>query len=411
MADFPGWTLELPAGVYYVSNTILVRTSGITIRTANTKNQPWNCAENQGGCAWIVAARNTPQAQFQGYIFAVWWPTSPTTDVPLSNVTIDHLGFNGDWQHSLGSYADGLVRSGYATAGMNAAFWDCTSCALTNSASIGALAGTSMGWLGDYANIGHNYFGNNGQVEPNGLNVAAYYQSDGLTVHRSNYANIHDNLFSDNADCALILGSGRFAAVSNNTIRQVTQRAFAAIMLDNFNDEDPGDFAGANIWNNTIDGGSNFAFDFGFNVGPHAWYPSNKISVWASAIHDNTIANTLQSINVSGAEDYGSPMYIYNNDIQRPSVPASAMAGRNFACGGEFCYPGFAVSLVNIAPDSASSVITLNLPSWAVSEVPWPAQVAGPNCSSLANETGCNGVCGCSWNSTTSTCTFAPVCY
>ena len=136
---------------------------------------------------------------------------------------------------------------------------------------------------------------------------------------------------------ALILGGGTSSIVSGNLITQSTQRAFAGLMLDNFNGGTSGDFSGTIVTGSVINC-TTLLCDFGINLGPHAWYLSpNTIG---GSVYGNTVTNGKICLNIDGAGTAAAPVVVFGNVLS--GSPSSA----EFNCGVR------PTSIYNIGPDS-----------------------------------------------------------
>jgi hypothetical protein len=142
--------------------------------------------------------------------------------------------------------------------------------------------------------------------------------SDGLTIHASDGAVVDGSRFIDNSDVGFISGGGVNAQYTNNYAGQVSQTAFAAVMLDNFNSAALGDHTGATLSGNTIECPA--GCHFGIELGPHPWYASPNIK--GGTVTGNSVHGANIEINAQGTGVAGNPTVIFNNDLG--PVPASA---------------------------------------------------------------------------------------
>ncbi|RKH07033.1 NBR1-Ig-like domain-containing protein [Corallococcus carmarthensis] len=326
----PGGTLELPAGTYGIGTLVSIN-KPFTLRTQGLAGSTTNC-EGLGNACAVLKALPTFSASTGGFIAAE----------ATSNVTFDHLVLDGNRVARLGTAAASNCASGVPGAniwGFNARMSDCASCRFTNSVSKNTLCGTALEFRGNDGTLVNNVFRSNGQNSQPGM------WADGLTIHASDRALVDRNAFIDNSDVALILGSGRQAVVTNNSITQPGQVTFAGLMLDNFNNSFPGDFTGAIVTGNTINCSSARNCHFGINLGPHPWYSGNNIL--GGSVYGNTVVSARQGINVDGAGTAAAPLLLYGNTVTSPS-PGSA----SFLCGTH------ATSALNI--NTADSVVNRN---------------------------------------------------
>lgn len=321
-----GGTFEIPAGVYGIATQVLI-SKPLTLRTRGLATSTVGCEDPSITCAILKALPTfiTPR----GFL-----AVDPTHDV-----TIDHLVLDGNRAARLGSTAATQCASGNNSYGYNSRMSDCTSCRFTFNVSKNALCGTALEFRGNDGVVTDNVFRSNGQSSAHNM------WSDGLTIHFSDRAKVTGNTLVDSSDVALILGGGRNATVTYNSISQPNQVAFAGLMLDNFNGGTPGDFTGAVVTDNLIDCSSVRNCHFGINLGPHAWYLSANII--GGDVHGNVVRSGRQGINVDGAGTAASPLVLYGNTITN-SAPGTA----TFLCGSH--------STSNLNINSADSVVNRN---------------------------------------------------
>ena len=72
-------------------------------------------------------------------------------------------------------------------------------------------------------------------VGHNGDHFTRNMWSDGVTLNQASPAVVQNNLFIDNSDINLILGSGTDSDVSGNRVFELQNGAFGGVMFDNFN--------------------------------------------------------------------------------------------------------------------------------------------------------------------------------
>jgi hypothetical protein len=322
-----GGTLELPAGTYGIATQVMIN-KPFTLRTQGLASSTAHCEDLGNACA-VLKALPSFSANVGGFLAAQ----------STQNVTFDHLVLDGNRAARLGTTAASQCASGSNFWGFNARMSDCASCRFTNNVSKNTLCGTALEFRGHDGTVVNNVFRSNGQNALTGM------WSDGLTIHFSDRATVHNNAFIDNSDVALILGGGRQAVVTNNHISQPGQVVFAGLMLDNFNNSALGDFTGAIVTGNTIDCSAARNCHFGINLGPHAWYQSANIL--GGDVHGNTVISARQGINVDGAGTAAVPLILYGNSVSNPA-PGSA----SFNCGSH------ATSALNI--NTADSVVNRN---------------------------------------------------
>lgn len=322
-----GGVLALPAGKYRVDSQIGLKKS-VTLRTQGLENSTTRCAIDGNECARLIAdpqllvyagMLNTVDAS--GKSGSIDSKTNPPNRV--DGITIDHIVLDGNRANRSGSAAytkckgagDGGFDNRY---GFNAELFG-DNLTVKYSASINALCGTALGFLGNNATIRSNTISNNGVNEPN-------LWSDGLTASYAHNSVIADNWLVDNTDVGLIVGGGRNVKVTDNRVTQVGKKAFSAMMLHSFFHNTPedrisakgwGDFTGALITGNTVDcaytdtnpGKQCF---YGFNLGDHAW-TAGTIPLWGGAITNNNIRGGVIAINLDGMGDATHPTTLSNN--------------------------------------------------------------------------------------------------
>jgi hypothetical protein len=247
-----------------------------------------------------------------------------------SDVTIEHITIDGNRSARLASTAAQHCAAGTNGPGFNARADGCTHCTLLMSATVNALCGSGFEWNGANAYIGGNL------VRGNGDHTTHNMWSDGITVTRTDHAQVVSNYFSDNSDVDLILGSNHGGVVEHNIVAHGAQDSFAGLMLDNFNGSTPGDFVDAEVSSNTIN--CNGRCDYGIQLGPHPWYASANIT--GGLVTANSVTGARMGIDADGAGTQAAPMTVTNNQVG--SVPATA----TFLCGQR---PS---ARFNVSPDS-----------------------------------------------------------
>ena len=314
-----GGTLELPAGIYRVTSELKLD-QPITLRTAGTAGVAEGCLEPWGPrCVVFRADANLSV------------PRGFLRPGNTSAVVMDHLVLDGNRAQRLGSAAAATCASGTNGAGFNASTGGCTGCSFTRGGSARALCGTGFEWRGDQATVTRSLFRENGD------NATTNMWSDGLTLLQSNGAQVTGNRFVDNSDVDFIFGGGTGATVSGNSVFHVRQRAFAGVMLDNFNGGTSGDFTGTTVTGNSINCGAQLC-DYAVELGPHPWYQSANII--GGTVSGNTINGGKFNINCEGAGTTAAPTVVTQNTFG--TVPSSAA----FQCGTRTC------TAFNISPDS-----------------------------------------------------------
>jgi hypothetical protein len=307
-----GGTLALPAGIYRLSNVVTID-HAMTLASAGATGNAASCLEYAAPpCAVLRAdATVTPSAAgTRGFV------RLGTLATRIANVTLDHVVVDGNRAARLASAAAAACAGGQNGDGINVGA-NCDSCSIVGTASARAVCGSGMEWDGDGIAVRGSVFWGNGDHATQNM------WSDGLTIHKSDSGVVDHCRFVDNSDVGLISGGGTNAAYTNNQALQLSQAAFAAIMLDNFDSAALGDHTGAQLANNLVacPGGCHF----GIEAGPHPWYASPNII--GGTITANTVVGANIEINAQGAGTASVPTVIANNTLG--ATPASAL----FQCG------------------------------------------------------------------------------
>ena len=290
--------LELAPGVYSLAAQIKL-TQAITLRTAGTSGQP-PCQLSNHGCAELKAL----PALYQpfGMIHAT-----------AAGVTVDHLVLNGNRQARGGTPAHGMCSSLKNNSyGFNGTF-SCSSCALTNSASIYALCGTGFLVTGTATSVtvADNTFAYNG------VHTVQNLWSDGLTVHDAKSSSFTGNSFIDNTDIDLIFGGCTSCKIQNNTIKHGASSAggcFAALMIQKW-PTTSGCYANVDVSNNSVDCGPNRLCGSGIYIGSESWYPETPYGTLtpgttSGSIHHNSVINTMNGLYIAA-----QGLTIYKNGV------------------------------------------------------------------------------------------------
>jgi len=142
--------------------------------------------------------------------------------------------------------------------------------------------------------------------------------SDGLTLLHAD--SIMDNgalkrqtiimgsVFEDNSDVDFVTGGARYAQIEGNQVIHSSQPSFAGIMLDNFDNSQPGDYTGATLTQNRVQCSG---CTYGINLGPHGWYMSKNII--GGNVTGNHIEGAIFLLNVDGAGTQQNPISVYDN--------------------------------------------------------------------------------------------------
>ena len=304
-----GGTLALPAGIYRLSAVVTIA-HAMTLTTANTQNAASCMDYATAPCAVFRADAQDAPSGARGF-FRVG-----TISTGVSNVTLDHVVFDGNRAARLGSNMATQCAQGNNGEGINVGS-NCANCTLSHMASVRAICGTGMEWDGDGITVKDSWFAFNGDHATQNM------WSDGLTIHKSNSGVVDACTFVDNSDVDLISGGGTNAKYTNNTVEQLQQSSFAGIMLDNFDSSALGDHTGAAVTNNLV--ACPAACHFGIELGPHPWYASPNII--GGSVSGNTVIGGYIQINAQGSGTSAQPTIITANTLG--ATPTSAA----FQCG------------------------------------------------------------------------------
>ena len=120
-------------------------------------------------------------------------------------------------------------------------------------------------------------------------------------MNQASPAVVQNNLFIDNSDINLILGSGSDSDVSGNVVFELQNGAFGGVMFDNFNGNTDGNFQGMQFHNNVID--CNGRCDFGLELGPHPWQARSFYPIESS---NNVFCDRYPSANIIGGHVFAN---------------------------------------------------------------------------------------------------------
>ena len=117
----------------------------------------------------------------------------------------------------------------------------------------------------------------------------------------------------------MIVGRCPGCSIQHNTIthsNNFSNSSFAALMLSVFRVD--GNYTGADVSYNTIDCGSQKRCGFGLYIGSDSWVENFPFTNFGGAVHDNTIRNAQQGVNIDEAyhADPQHLMKIYNNVVE-----------------------------------------------------------------------------------------------
>ena len=336
-----GGILEIPAGNYLIDKQLNI-TKPMMLRTKGTDGIAESCLGSIP-CATFVAS---PALFAPGGILALR---------STANVTIDHLVLDGNrFARTLKNQAYEQCLAGTNTYGFNAVVSKCTACSMKNSSSIRALCGTALEWWGNEAVIDNNIFSDNGD------NAIKRAWSDGLTILQSENATVINNKFIDNSDVSLIFGGGKKSRIENNLISQQKMRAFAGLMIDNFNGGTSGDFTGVTISGNTVLCAPGNCF-FGINIGPHPWYSSTNL-IGGSVSNNRVVGGTI-ALNVEGAGTPENPVMLFGNELGKPRQAVLTGCGPSFSksiYAGRFSASKDSVIKSDVEPDIRQEIHNCN---------------------------------------------------
>ncbi len=275
-------TIELKAGVYNLQTPIHINhKKDITLQTQ--------------GRALGVACLTTGAADC-----AVLKANSKFRDGPfLQSVNSERLRFEAIALDGNITERRKNLGNKWGREAFNAGIHECLDCHFQSFASVNAVFGTELEYIGDRAVFENCNFSNNGL----GLNVylAGLAWADGLTVLSSDGLKVRNSIFWNNSDVGLILGHAPNSVIENNRIENTWNFAFAGLMLDNFNNSRKGDFTNSIVQNNVIEGGAEAMVGIGIDVGPLFWYKSDFIE--GGLVQNNKINKARQGILIAGAKN------------------------------------------------------------------------------------------------------------
>lgn len=294
-----GGLVALPPGTYRLDAPVVIARSDVTLTTRGLAGTPW-CGEADPRCAKLRAS-----AGFDAD--ALLRIGSPTR---ADRVVVDHviLDGNGAARRSDAGAARAACAAG---RGRTIMAYTGDDNALVDSAVVGAMCGTAIGWsvsgVAARSRIQRNFVAHNGVDHTRATGL----WSDGLTHDLV----VEDNVFLDDTDVDLILGGATGASrIQRNTILHQEQESFAAFMLTNWSDPNDfsraqwADFRGLDVSGNTIACGSRC--EIGMVLGVLPWFYDatywTRLRTMGGRIHDNSIQTTKQGVLVAGA---GTPEY------------------------------------------------------------------------------------------------------
>ena len=310
--------LDLPKGVYKIDKALIFQ-KPLTI--------------NGAGATWIAAHNITG---VDNHHPMVTFPYTPGA------VVIDGLTLDGNFDSRKNAWFCNGTTDAYA--GGNILIDHVDNVVIKNVTTQNAVCGSGMHFWGDNATIISSTFAHNG------YNIKNQW-ADGLTLLHCSNCNITNNNFINNSDVGLVFGGGTNTLIAHNTFTQ-TSRVFAALSMDNFNNSTSGDFSGSVYRDNTINC-NGFHCDFGINLGPGAWYPSNNTI--GGTVINNKVHGAKIGILAASAGTAQGPVTVYDN-----VVTGSVAAEQEFNCG-----PKMGGDLLR----SANSVLnTAGRPDWKITD-------------------------------------------
>ncbi len=339
-----GGTLALPPGIFRVSGVVSI-TKPMTLTTAGATGDAASCLEYAAPKCAVLRADATVSpsaAATRGFL------RLGAIDATVSNVTLDHVLVDGNRAARIPSPAASACASGNNGDGINIGA-NCATCTVIGAASARALCGSGLEWDGDGITMKNSVFWGNGDHATQNM------WSDGLTIHKSDGGKVTGCAFIDNSDVGFISGGGVNASYTGNYAGQISQTAFAAIMLDNFNSPSLGDHTGAVLSGNNVScpGGCHF----GIELGPHPWYASPNIK--GGTVSGNSVVGAHIEINAQGAGVAGNPTVITGNDLG--PVPGSA-AFQCHSVSGLTPLNVSAESIVDLKGGAATGAISVPCP-------------------------------------------------
>lgn len=288
--------IELLPGRYYLDSTLnLGARSTLTLRTQGVTSGPACLSKEAKSCAVLVASTRNPGVPI-------------VKSEGAKHLALRYIALDGNIGPRRAKFGDTNWGDG---TGYNATIHHCDHCQFIGFASVRAARGTGLEFEGDDAIFDRVLFMDNGWDIQSSPSEKILRYADGLTVWSSKNIQITNSTFIDNTDIDLILGNAPNARIENNRFGNTHSYAFAALMLDNFNDGWPGDFTGAVIKANQVDCTKGMC-GIGINVGPHMWYPSKPIL--GGDISNNQINGARQGILTNGAMG----TQIHDNKIEGP---------------------------------------------------------------------------------------------
>lgn len=306
-----GTVVALPAGTYDIAHQIHIL-KPLTLTTQGKTQSMAPCTLNDATCAQLVADPNFSQ---QWGVMTVG-DNPPPSGGSLTNVTLDHIIINGNnkarWSGPAGvQLAPPIENTGI---GHNLMVFDCSDCTFTNNVLKNGLSATAFGYGYVYPAQGypavhnHDTLISNNLIAYNGVHNRSLSWSDGFTFNDGDHFTITYNTFIDNTDGQFIMGGCTNCIIQHNSLTNtgsVEGGSYVALNLQtwvypltNGTQVSSGDYTGTDISYNAIDCSSNQRCGFGIYLGDKAWGFQPSGAIKGGYIHDNTITNAQQGINV-----------------------------------------------------------------------------------------------------------------
>lgn len=195
----------------------------------------------------------------------------------------------------------------------------CASCSLTDSVIMRTPCAAAVGWTGGNtgSKILDNYVVDAGAFD-------TFDSADGISVHQMDDGAIERNVVRDSTDVGIIVGRGRNLTIRDNRVFQTHAAVQAGLMIDNFGGDlaSPqgwGDFTGADVSGNVLDGGPSRFLMFGMLIGPYAFNIRNTSGVVSrvvgAKIHHNHVNAARVGFAVDGAGTVDNPVHVWANTV------------------------------------------------------------------------------------------------
>ncbi|MBI1247007.1 hypothetical protein GC197_04080 [bacterium] len=316
-----GGTLELPAGRYMLDHQILFRKQISMTTIGKTVSDPASDLGTHDYAELVASANFSDQ---EGLI-----------RFELID-TMHHIVLDGNRENRQGTTAARQVSNGNNRYGFVSTMAADNATFIANQ-FIYALGGTGM----EVNGVRNNVHIEDNIYAYNGLHNVDNMWADGLTVHDARNSEFIGNTLIDNTDIDLIFGGGANTLIEGNKVMHtadVSGGAFAAIMIQKWSSTS-GDYSGAIIRNNEVDGGPNRTSGPGLYIGSEGWYNETPFGTTTAnpvraEIYGNSVKNTIAGAYIA-ARDFD----IYGNSYQN-----SSGVSFNATCGTEIAHAPIVVS-------------------------------------------------------------------